>query len=86
MLYVAMLRFPTIHLNVLRTTNPFLAAPMTLLEERGQDFPCIIDQPYVEVGAAVRSAPPGQDRIYVGNNDLTFGKDQLPGQWPHCYG
>lgn len=74
-----MLRFPTIHLNVLRTTNPFLAVPMTLLEERAQNWPCIVDQPYVEVGAGAASAPPGQDRVYVGNNDLTAEKNYCRG-------
>jgi len=60
-LYGGILKVPGgLLLNLLRTTNPFATAPMTVIGSRSN-----VDQPFVR---AHKSGT--RDRVYVGNNDL----------------
>jgi hypothetical protein len=52
-------------LNILRTNNFTAAAPMSILLSRTND-----DQPYVQATTALGGAGVGQDKLYVGDNDL----------------
>ena len=63
-LYAGILRRPgTLRLNILRTGNFLGGALMTVLIDRNS-----VDQPYVQ--AAPR---PGNDRVFVGDNDFAAG-------------
>ena len=66
-LYAGILRGDsrTTRMNILRTKNFAGAAPMELLVDRKE-----VDQPYVQVASVASGAGKGNDRIYVGNNNL----------------
>jgi hypothetical protein len=66
--YAGILRRPGgLRLNILRTTNPFAATPMTVLVDRTGSG---VDQPYLEAARVFRGAGTGLDRVFVGNNDF----------------
>lgn len=60
LLYGGILRAPTSHMEILRTSDLLLNTPMTILLDRGGE-----DQPFVQAGSLI----PLTDRIYVGHND-----------------
>jgi hypothetical protein len=64
-LYAGIINGTTKDLNVLRTASFTAASPMTVLEDRASE-----DQPWtVAITAAVDGGT--QDRVYIGNNDLS---------------
>ncbi len=69
-LYAGILRLPqnivnVRRLNILRTNNFTGAATMTVLVDRNRP-----DQPYVQATTVLGGSGRGNDRVYVGNNDL----------------
>jgi hypothetical protein len=64
-LYAGILRFSDSHLNILRTADPFVVTPMTVLVDRDTE-----DQPWVSAGTVRNGAEADQDRVYVGHNDF----------------
>ncbi len=63
-LYAGILNGNTIHLQILRTANPFGAAPMSVLLDRANE-----DQPWT-VAATVKVKTASRDRVYIGNNNF----------------
>lgn len=64
-LYAGILNFSDVHLNVLRTADPFSVTPMTVLVDRDNE-----DQPWVSAATVPAGAEAGQDRVYIGHNDF----------------
>ena len=65
-LYAGIIRQDDDNLNILRKNNILLPGLMTVLESRADD-----DQPYVEAATVSGGAGAGNDRVYVGHNDLS---------------
>jgi hypothetical protein len=63
-LYAGTLNGNTIHLQILRTPNPFGATPMTVLLDRASE-----DQPWT-AAATVKVKTANRDRVYIGNNNF----------------
>ncbi|HEV2705482.1 MAG TPA: sialidase family protein [Pyrinomonadaceae bacterium] len=65
-LYVGALRGDSsLRLNILRTNNYTGAGVMDVLVDRTQ-----VDQPYIQAATVLGGTGTGNDRVYVGNNDL----------------
>jgi hypothetical protein len=66
-LYAGTLRGDSfLRLNILRTTDFTSATPMTILVDRTSE-----DQPYVQASTVLGGLGSGNDRVYIGNNDLS---------------
>lgn len=71
-LYSGILRVPgNFRLNILRTTNFTSPTPMTVLVDRND-----VDQPYIQAATVLGGAGRGNDRVYVGDNDLNAALDR----------
>jgi hypothetical protein len=71
-LYASILRVPgTLLLNALRTDDFTGSTVMTVLADRTQ-----VDQPWTQAATVPSGADAGQDRVYIGNNDLNAPSDR----------
>ncbi len=64
-LYAAILRDPSAHLQILRTSNFLSPTAMTILVDRPDE-----DQPFVQAATFIDEAGIGKDRVYIGHNDF----------------
>jgi hypothetical protein len=64
-LYIGMLRKDNLNLNILRTANLLAPGVLSPLINRSD-----VDQPYVQAATVIVGFVTGDDRVYVGGNDL----------------